>query len=180
MVTTAKKTDLVVLLHDMAQYNDWANTQLITWLNTKPDALLEQVVPSSFPSIRATLLHLRAAEAFWLGFLRQAPAAFGWDTPFAGSFAVLGAGLVAHSGEVKQYVQSLDDDSLAAACHLDTPWMQGTRSRAEFLHHLFNHSTYHRGQVVTIGHHLGLTDAPMTDYTVYTFFGKPAEVPLAA
>ncbi len=38
--------------------------------------------------------------------------------------------------------------------------------------HVFNHSTYHRGQIVTIGRGLGYKDAPMTDYNFYNFFAK--------
>ncbi|WP_315819131.1 DinB family protein [Paraflavitalea speifideaquila] len=37
-----------------------------------------------------------------------------------------------------------------------------------------NHSTYHRGQVVTIGHQVGLKDAPITDYMFYLLKVKPA------
>jgi uncharacterized damage-inducible protein DinB len=37
---------------------------------------------------------------------------------------------------------------------------------------VMNHSTYHRGQIITIGRNLGFTDAPMTDYNFYNIHGK--------
>ncbi|MFB6801427.1 DinB family protein [Peribacillus butanolivorans] len=36
-----------------------------------------------------------------------------------------------------------------------------------------NHSTYHRGQIITIGRNVGLTDAPMTDFNIYNFLESP-------
>jgi uncharacterized damage-inducible protein DinB len=35
------------------------------------------------------------------------------------------------------------------------------------IHHCMNHSTYHRGQIVTIARNLELTDPPSTDFMRY-------------
>jgi uncharacterized damage-inducible protein DinB len=48
------------------------------------------------------------------------------------------------------------------------------RPRVELLQHCLNHSTYHRGQIVSIGHQVGLKDAPMTDYMYYVLRVKEA------
>lgn len=47
-----------------------------------------------------------------------------------------------------------------------------THPRFEFILQIVNHSTYHRGQIITIGRNVGLIDAPMTDFNVYNFYGK--------
>jgi uncharacterized damage-inducible protein DinB len=39
--------------------------------------------------------------------------------------------------------------------------------RFEMLQQCFNHGTYHRGQIVTLGRNLKITDAPATDYFFY-------------
>ncbi len=59
------------------------------------------------------------------------------------------------------------EDDLLEKVYLDTPWVKGEMPRYEFLQHVFNHSTYHRGQVVTIGRNIDITDAPMTDYNFF-------------
>jgi uncharacterized damage-inducible protein DinB len=51
-----------------------------------------------------------------------------------------------------------------------SPWAEATRGRFDFIQHAMNHSTYHRGQLVTIGRNLGYIDAPMTDYNFYLTF----------
>jgi uncharacterized damage-inducible protein DinB len=35
------------------------------------------------------------------------------------------------------------------------------------LHHIFNHSTYHRGQLVTMLRQLGSKDIPATDFIAF-------------
>jgi len=40
----------------------------------------------------------------------------------------------------------------------------GESSLLHIFHHVMNHSTYHRGQLVTMGRELGFTDPPKTDF----------------
>jgi uncharacterized damage-inducible protein DinB len=39
--------------------------------------------------------------------------------------------------------------------------------RADAIHHCMNHSTYHRGQIVTIARSLGIIDPPSTDFMAW-------------
>lgn len=43
---------------------------------------------------------------------------------------------------------------------------------ADVLIHLFNHQSYHRGQIVTMLRQLGATQIPALDYIVFTRKGK--------
>ncbi|MBK9337244.1 MAG: hypothetical protein IPM98_11980 [Lewinellaceae bacterium] len=53
---------LDTLLQDYSAYNLWANTAIVNWLRTKPAGLMTQPVPSSFPTLHDTLLHIWGAE----------------------------------------------------------------------------------------------------------------------
>ncbi|MFC5412092.1 DinB family protein [Larkinella bovis] len=165
-----EKTELTLasFVADCAIYNLWANQQLVDWLKTKPVALMEKTVPSSFPSLKETLVHIWDTERFWLSVLQQVPAPpsfrlFGFD----GTVEEVFEGIVEHSADLADYLQSLTEPEWQEDVIFTSPWAEGIRSRIEFTHHCLNHSTYHRGQVVTIGRNLGLTDAPMTDYSFY-------------
>lgn len=166
----AEKTELTLgsFVTDYAIYNLWANQQLVHWLKTKPVALMAQPVPSSYPSLQQTLLHIWDTQRFWLSVLQQVPAptSFIW-VGFEGTVDDIFAGLVEQSAELVDYLQSLTEAEWQKPVILTSPWAEGVRSRIEFTQHCLNHSTYHRGQVVTIGRNLGLTDAPMTDYSFY-------------
>jgi uncharacterized damage-inducible protein DinB len=171
MNTAAEKPavfTLSTLVKDYARYNRWAHETLITWLRTKPAALLEQTVPSSYPSIKLTLLHIWDTERFWLSVLQQKPApkSYTWEG-FDGTLEDVLQGIVAFSTEVQEYIEGLSDEEIIASVEFNSPWANGIRSRAEFLHHTMTHGVYHRGQVITIGRNLGFTDAPMTDYNFY-------------
>lgn len=174
-----KEPGLATFMQDYASYNLWANEQLALWLLTKPATVLDREVPSSFSSIRKTLLHIRDTERYWLSVLRPDTLV----TPEEPEPLTMGAlfdSIIRQSAEIVAFINTLDETAIKASCYLDSPWVQGTRPRFEFIQHMINHSTYHRGQVVTIGRNAGLTDAPMTDFNYYNFFGKTMPVAMAA
>jgi uncharacterized damage-inducible protein DinB len=171
--TTPISTSLADQLTDFAAYNLWANHRVIEWLQSKPESLFDVPVASSFKGIRATLLHIRDVERLWLGYLQPAnlPASLHPDA------------LLSHSEVMEQvlevstcfwqHISTMTDEALLTACCCDIPYV-GVHliNPADILQHAMNHSTYHRGQLITIGHHLGFTDAPMSDYMYYQLLVK--------
>lgn len=156
------------LLKDYTQYNLWANTQTINWLKTKPIALMEQEVLSSFPNLKLTLLHIWAAEKIWLERLQGTPPTTFLSQTFAGSTEDVFEGILQQSAAFSDYVQVLSESQFNETG--DFRLLNGTedqRQRAEMIHHCMNHSAYHRGQIVTIARNLGLTDPPSTDFIKY-------------
>lgn len=156
------------LLRDFAAYNVWANTELVNWLIGQSVALLEQETPSSFHTIRQTLLHIWDVESSWLEDLMGLPNAVSLLETFTGSAAELFTGLLDKSIEFEVFVQKLSAEELQQTCTY--PRYDGaleTRTRFDIIQHCMNHSTYHRGQVVTMARQLGLTNLPETDYIKY-------------
>lgn len=165
-----KDTAIAALMKNYANYNLWANLTLINWLKTKPVATLEQEVPSSFPSIRLTLLHIWQTERYWQAILRNedVPA----YSPFTGNMQEVFDTLLRTSGELARYVNAMTDETIRDKTLIESPWFRCNFRNFEYIVHYANHSTYHRGQVITIGRQLGFTDAPMTDYNLYNIDGK--------
>lgn len=170
--STIHQTSLLTQLQDMAAYNLWAISRLTDWLRSKPAVLLEATAASSFPGIKATLLHILEVEREWLDRLLPSPVSR-WQEIDRGLEAVLDA-LEEQAGEWNDYVQSLSDDELQEDCYCNAFFDEICRPKYEIIQHCLNHSTYHRGQVVTIGHQVGLKDAPMTDYLFYVLKVKEA------
>ena len=50
---------------------------------------------------------------------------------------------------------------------IESEWFSANFPKFEYLQHLIIHTTYHRGQIVTIGHNVGVTSAPMMDYNFW-------------
>ncbi len=156
------------LLKDYAAYNLWANTQTVNWLKTQPVELMEREVPSSFPNIRLTLLHIWGAEKIWMERLRQVPLEPFLSQVFEGTTADIFDGIVNNSRSLMEHVQAQNSEFFQEICHFRL--LNGTedsRPRTEMLLHCCQHSTYHRGQIVTIARNAGLTDPPSTDYIKY-------------
>lgn len=156
------------LLKDYTTYNLWANELIVNWLRTKPDELMEKPVPSSFPSLRATLMHIWAAEFIWLERLQNiSPTDFLSDT-FKGTNPQLFEHVLQNSETFKNFIHRQSEEYFDnATVYKHTNGKQFQQPNAEIILHCMQHSSYHRGQIVTIARNLGITDPPKTDFIEY-------------
>jgi uncharacterized damage-inducible protein DinB len=155
------------LMTNYAAYNLWANETLVEWLRTKPAEVFELAVPSSFPSILKTFNHILAVEEFWHSVVAETELKNARYMATDIELEEVISALLAQSQALVDFANTLSEKELLKEVDLDTPWVKGKKPRYEFLQHVFNHSTYHRGQIITIGRNIGLTDAPMTDYNFF-------------
>jgi len=152
----------------IASYNTWANQKLIDWLKNAPDNLLIKEINSSYPTIKHTFLHIWNAERFWFSFLKKDKL-----EPFVDDFKLdvntFFEGIINQSIILEIYINSLTEKQLGESYSINTPWLKGTQPCYVYIQHLINHSTYHRGQLITIGRILGLNNPPNTDFAFYLF-----------
>jgi uncharacterized damage-inducible protein DinB len=159
---------LSTLLKDYTTYNVWANTQYVNWLKGKPLDLMHQEVASSFPSIHLTLLHIWSAEKVWIERLQQVPQQTFLAQTFTGTTEELFDGILANSVVFETFIHAQSEDFFQETCHFRL--LNGTedsRPRHQMILHCMQHSTYHRGQLVTMARSLGMTDPPISDYIFY-------------
>lgn len=150
------------LLDQYSAYDLWANTRLVERLSQEPEAVLDAVVKSSFPSLRATLLHIRDAEHTWL--CRLQGVKNNWPAEPDTSIATL----LRHNALLRDHVRTLDEQHVERLCtYHDLRGNAHEQSAWQMLMHCFNHSSYHRGQVVTIMRQLGLDTIPALDLVVF-------------
>lgn len=156
------------MLKDYVTYNLWANNTLVEWLQMHPIALLDEPTPSSFPSLKLTLLHIWSAEEVWMQRLQKmTPTAFRANTYIGTAQEVLD-GLLKNSAAFVNFIQQQDEAFFNEIC--DFQLLNGTphrRPHSAMVLHCVQHSTYHRGQIVTMARALGLTEPPSTDYMKY-------------
>lgn len=151
-----------------ASYNVWANTQFAEAIKGLTPSYFDKEIESSFPSIRETINHIRSAEYIWLKRLQGTPPTQ-WpqyhpvETPNEVAEAWLEG-----SKALALCIEGLQDSDF------DTPYlyndMRGNPQSdmlQSILMHAFNHSSYHRGQLVTLLRQSGITSIPRTDYIVY-------------
>lgn len=153
-------------IQELYAYNRWANRRILAAAAGLSAEQLGRDLGSSFPSVLATLTHVLAAEWIWLErWNGRSPTGLpAWDLSDRPA-------LERRWNEVEQaqsyFVAALAEPDLERA--VDYRTTDGTPYAAplgQLLRHVVNHSTYHRGQVVTMLRQLGAR-APSTDLVVY-------------
>lgn len=159
--------DLQNLVTNYAGYNLSVNQQFVDWLSNKTTEQLNQESPSSFSSILKTLNHIWGMEEYWYSIICQ-------QTDFINRYGIedLNAdevfqGLINRSQVLANEIKSFSRNDLVEKIKVVSPWFEANQSRYEYIQHFVNHGTYHRGQIVTIGRSIGITDAPGTDYLFF-------------
>lgn len=160
--------DLSAHLKDYGIYNYWANSRIVEWLRSKPSEVLERETPSSFPTLKGTLLHIWGAEDIWLSRLEGISPTRFLAEDFSGSLESLFDGFLQRSAEFRDFLAaqnlSFFERRTAYKHTTGTPYNQ---LNSEIILHCLQHSTFHRGQIITMARSLGLTDVPHTDYILY-------------
>lgn len=156
-----------LLLH-YARYNVWANEQIInTMLALEPGAVDKEIV-SSFATLRKTVYHIWGAEDIWQQRLDGVPKPAWVAAIFDGSFEDACALWQLVSGARLIYTERMDDASLQSILsYNDVKGNPYQRRIWEVLQHVSNHSSYHRGQLVTMLRQVGVTEIPAMDFSLY-------------
>ena len=157
------------LLLRAAQYNAWANEQFIQLLLKLSDEQLDKEIISSFPSVRKTVLHIWGAEDIWLQRFEVVEKPVWKAASFSGTMQEACDAWRAASAALIQFMENVADEK--ALSRLIT----GINMKGEpysdalnaCLQHVFNHSTYHRGQLVTMLRQLGVAAIPQTDLIAF-------------
>jgi uncharacterized damage-inducible protein DinB len=153
-------------------FNLWANTRIAQWLQPVDVAVLTQHTPSSFASIDGTLQHIVQTQKFWqLFILEKDISTMRWATYKDDPQKTL-QDLLTTSAEMKHHFSQFSEDDLLKTLHLNMSWAKNKCSRYEYIQHIVNHGTFHRGQIVTMARCLGIVDnIPNTDYNIFNTVG---------
>jgi uncharacterized damage-inducible protein DinB len=144
------------------EYNRWANARVLDAVSTLSSEQFTTDLQSSHRSVRDTLAHILAAEWIWLErWNGVSPRALldSNDYPTVESLRMRWA-KVEHDCE--EFFKSVTDESLdEVITYTNTKGEEWAYPLVRMLQHLMNHSTYHRGQVVTMLRQLGAEVTPV-------------------
>jgi len=156
------------LLVSYAAYNAWANELLLQTIRPLGQELQQQQVVSSFPSLYATVLHLLDANSIWWQRLKLQEQILVPSATFSGSFDELAAQLQKQDRQWLEWIESASKPMLEHVFKYQNTKRESFKQPVwEMLQHLFNHGTYHRGQLVTLLRQLGVQKIPQTDYVAW-------------
>jgi uncharacterized damage-inducible protein DinB len=156
------------LLQQYAAYNLWANKKITDLISQLQDEQINKEIVSSFPSLHKTVQHLMEVENAWWERLKlvEHPLMPGW---FTGNFDELTKKLLQLSMQWQAWINNANDVNLTHVFAYQNSKKEQFKSPVnEMLLHLFNHQTFHRGQLITMLRQLGIDKIPPTDFIFFS------------
>jgi uncharacterized damage-inducible protein DinB len=157
------------LLLQYVKYNLWANERLTDFIcNNCTEEQAYRDIVSSFSSVRQTLLHIWGAESFWLLRLNgTSPEKWTW-MEFEGTITELQKNILNNDRDWVNFIGEADIDFLSSEfSYKNLSGKEFTDKVSNAILHCMNHSTFHRGQLVTLLRQLGFTKLIPTDYVEF-------------
>jgi uncharacterized damage-inducible protein DinB len=163
--TTAMKD----LLKQHAAYNVWANQKITELILSLPEEQQQKEIISSFSSLHKTILHMWDTESAWWQRMKLHERLVIPSENFNGSTKDVVNGLLNQSRQWEEWVNAASDLSLSHVFQYQNSKKEHFKQPVwQMVSHVFNHASYHRGQLVTILRQLGVEKIPQTDFIVWS------------
>lgn len=151
----------------LAHYNLWANQKVISMISLDKKIMNTPIV-SSFPSIQETLLHIWDAQDIWLTRLKEQPNTSFPSKHFKGSNADVIEGLQKSSEDFYLFLdKQLPTYDTKIFTYTTIAGEAQASTAVEIVAHCMNHSSFHRGQLITMLRGLGQQKFEATDMIAY-------------
>lgn len=156
------------LLKQYAAYNIWATQQIVNSILAQPEEKQKAELPSSFSSLYKTVLHMWDAESIWWQRMKLHERIMRPSENFNGSMKDAANGLNGQSKQWEEWIIQASELSIEHVFQYST--FDGTQFKQpvwQMLLHVFNHGTYHRGQLINMLRQLGVEKLPATDFILW-------------
>lgn len=156
------------ILNQYAGYNYWANKIILEKLARVPHELWTLENGSSFGSIYKTVVHMMETESVWWQRLKLKERVELPEKDNEQNEAAISQELLFQSKQWKDWVHAANDKIITHVFGYQNTHKELFKQPVyEMLMHLFNHQSYHRGQIVTMLRQAGIDKIPATDFIVF-------------
>jgi uncharacterized damage-inducible protein DinB len=143
-------------INKLFAYTRWANLRALGAADKLSPEHLFHDTGSSFPSVFKTLEHMLAAEWVWLKRVNGISPTAMFDGHECKTLYELRERWAINDLEWTAFIEAMNEEDLAREIHYTN--LAGDKlmfRQQQIMQHVPNHSTYHRGQVVTMLRQLG-------------------------
>src|ERR1700733_4280096 len=149
---------------ELAEYNIWANKMVSSWIDKISDEQWKQPVINSFNSIYETVLHVAGSEKIWFQRFSKYTNFELLTKTFNGSKTELIKVWEDTSQDLKNFIIGFDEKCITEILNFkNSIGIEYSLAWYQMFGHVFNHSTYHRGQMVTMLRQVGFTEISSMD-----------------
>jgi uncharacterized damage-inducible protein DinB len=157
------------LLLQLAGYHVWANELLFHAIAQLPADKHRQEIASSFPSLYKTVLHMFDAESIWWQRMKLQERITRPSENYTADMKDLCIQLLQQNKLWQEWITNAGEHQLQHQFKYHNTKRESFKQPIyQMLLHLFNHGTYHRGQLVTLLRQLGIEKIPQTDFIVWS------------
>jgi uncharacterized damage-inducible protein DinB len=145
-------------IRTLYEYNYWAKARIMNVVETLSHDQFTKNLGSSHGGVHGTLVHIMGAEEIWLKrWQGTSPSSFYKAEDFPTFDAVENHWkMVEHEMMGYCHMLKTENDIQRVVTYKDLKGNQYSQLLWQAMQHLVNHSTYHRGQVVTMLRQLGV------------------------
>lgn len=154
------------LIVQYVSYNYWANERVGGWLQGLTAEVLDKELMSSFPSIRKTVFHIWDAEFIWLSRLQGSSLKNFPNAEYDNRTPILS--FINVSEQFRNYISVQEEIFFEQeTTYSNLKGQSYTTANTGIIMHCMNHSTFHRGQLVTMLRNAGISNLQSTDLITY-------------
>ena len=156
------------LLINYQQYNHWANEKMCKYLEGIDEQKIADNEREEFETIKNIILHIADTEQTWLARLNGKNIPHMHNLDIAESFSGICQSIRKNSDEFIRFLSNKNDDFfLSSTEYVNLKGKTFSQNNAEIILHSMNHSTFHRGQVMSMLRHVGYTDQSASDFIMF-------------
>jgi uncharacterized damage-inducible protein DinB len=157
------------VLQQLSAYNVWANQLLLAAIELLPEEKQRQQLVSSFDSLYTTVLHMLDAESIWWQRVKLQERIIRPSENFMGDMKELSRLLMHQSRQWNEWVMQAQEHMLQHVFKYQDSRRESFKQPISYaLLQVFNHGTYHRGQLITLLRQVGVEKVPNTDFISWT------------
>ena len=156
------------LLLRYANYNKCANQRITNAIVSAGEAAADIEMKSSFSTVRKTIYHIYDSQHTWIMRIQNKPYSWPPSKDFKGNLMEFSKLLTESSQDWINYIDNLNNqDFKKIISYKNTKGIDHQTPLEEIIMHCFNHSTYHRGQLVTMLRQVGLNSFEPMDFIAF-------------
>lgn len=155
------------LVH-LTRYNVWANAKMIEFIKDAGEEKADRVQNSSFPSVRKTMYHIWDAETIWINRLMGKSFSYWPSRDFNGTLSEACDLFIKNSVNFVEYTEEKTETEFnSPVIYKSMEGKEFSNIISQIIMHCMNHSTYHRGQIITMLRNADFIKLSSTDYITF-------------